>query len=844
MDFTSPSPPGSSSASSSGFDSTDLDLSSILHDDVLQDTSMLDWSQISSMWQDIPDLGTMDFEQSPISVDPSILNKPQTPAPVINTDAGFQYDFPFTFQQPQSPASSLSPSESLSDTASLSGRPSNSNSPLIKSDADLAAELAQRVLESAGIISALPLNGAPPPSTSGPSTSTSAPALPPATATFDPSEPGTQGAFQAAAAQSASAAASTMMMSSRPKTSHTTIERRYRTNLNARIQSLRMAVPALRVLEWSDGAKKSKGTKARLRPEGESEDLIDERGFVDGVRVARKCSKANVLGKAVEYISVLKKRENRLKREQDGLKALVGGLVGGPALLNAWETEWRVRFGGEEKDEVDGLEDEAGDSDDEDEEEERKRKKPKTTPAPPPPQTPVAPGTVPEKRKRGRPRKVPLPPTAVPDPVTTAPVPPPVIAQTSAPQYLLATFALFSFFNNPLTSPPSTTPHTHDGVVLGGKSHTTGSTYQSIIQAFHLLVSVLVFASILYPWISKYTSGLKPIFFRRVKPQIPAPRRTKTAMLSSALQTTNRGQIGEVEQLKDALACGGKGDTFEEKGLEQRAWVRLGEISVFSPDTTSLISRLWTIYNLRSHLPWFSASAGDLTTLAMLLSPIAPGRASSIWEAAKHTGLTQTRACAYERLVLSSVDVQEAAAIVTIADKHPRYTPIGVVSAHLILRRLRKHAVAMFVGSIVPRHLGVDTDKEEEARRVTVDSARSLGGDIARLGDTFEEVWNGGDPRLEDEEYEDEGVQAEIRALLVAVVLYRQIFPSAVLGKAGEESVSILLSPPPSPTLSEHKSGYRLREILGQDVFEEMELEEARDRVVDLLVAAERSRRL
>ena len=35
----------------------------------------------------------------------------------------------------------------------------------------------------------------------------------------------------------------------RPKTSHITIERRYRTNINARIQSLRMAVPALRVLE-------------------------------------------------------------------------------------------------------------------------------------------------------------------------------------------------------------------------------------------------------------------------------------------------------------------------------------------------------------------------------------------------------------------------------------------------------------------------------------------------------------------------------------------------------------------------------------------------------------------
>jgi Helix-loop-helix DNA-binding domain len=79
----------------------------------------------------------------------------------------------------------------------------------------------------------------------------------------------------------------------RPKTSHTTIERRYRTNLNARIQSLRQAVPALRVLE--DKGKPRKDSDGPV-------DVVDERGFVDGVKVARKCSKANVLGKAVEYI--------------------------------------------------------------------------------------------------------------------------------------------------------------------------------------------------------------------------------------------------------------------------------------------------------------------------------------------------------------------------------------------------------------------------------------------------------------------------------------------------------------------------------------------------------------
>ncbi|KAJ3508517.1 hypothetical protein NLJ89_g5707 [Agrocybe chaxingu] len=197
----------------------------------------------------------------------------------------------------------------------------------------------------------------------------------------------------------------------RPKTSHTTIERRYRTNLNARIQSLRMAVPALRVLE--DGVKDGVGSKKikknvrggvivksasgtgigiGIGADAEEVDIIDERGFVDGVKVARKCSKANVLGKAVEYIKVLKRREKRLKAEQAGLKTLVSGLVGGPALVREWERQWRERFGGEERDEVEGEmggegaddgDDEDSDDEDDDEETGKKRKRAKVAPKKP-----------------------------------------------------------------------------------------------------------------------------------------------------------------------------------------------------------------------------------------------------------------------------------------------------------------------------------------------------------------------------------------------------------------------------------------------------------------------------
>jgi len=40
-----------------------------------------------------------------------------------------------------------------------------------------------------------------------------------------------------------------------------------------------------------------------LDPNSKSDEYaVDERGYIDGVKVARKGSKANVLGKAAEYI--------------------------------------------------------------------------------------------------------------------------------------------------------------------------------------------------------------------------------------------------------------------------------------------------------------------------------------------------------------------------------------------------------------------------------------------------------------------------------------------------------------------------------------------------------------
>ncbi|KAJ4468828.1 hypothetical protein J3R30DRAFT_3554706 [Lentinula aciculospora] len=743
----------------------------------------------------------------------------------------------------------------------------------------------------------------------------------------------------------------------RPKTSHTTIERRYRTNLNARITSLKMAVPALRVLEDKEGCgvggggKKGKGRNSTLgknvvfgskvKKEGEDGedvvDVIDERGFVDGVKVARKCSKANVLGKAVEYIRVLKKREIRLKREQHGLKALVNGLVGGPALLSEWEREWRERFGGEEKDEVEGediddggsYDEGSGDDDDAEDEGTRKRKKAKITPTKkdtkekrppaPPPQPFVLPDgsvIVPEKRKRGRPRKV-IPPVVAA--VTEQPVPlhHPGTQESAVhqqhphhAQYLLATFALFSFFNNPLSSSHPPPNHSHTGAVLthelsSSANGYSGWTWHNIIQAFHLLVSIVVFSSILAPWfptLFKYVSShyvsLKKLSFHASLPRSP---RSRTVSLVEALSPSKRGIEREAAELRDALGSHhgviatiktvvGKDKEkvgFEQAGLEQRAWIRLGELSVLG-EKTSLLDRALTCLHMRSHLSWFTASAADLSTLALALWPLGHfvhRRARSIWDAARarkgfsgvREGGVGVQVRPHERLVLESTTLDDAVARLKspVARQSQdvdwnRYSPIAVLACMIVKERVKHHLELMFIRTVLPNEDCYELedvsaavisdsveDKQEEERRKTVEAARSLGGKMAELGDSLQRMWTMGIWELDNisplhndaDDDEELDLDAEIRVLLNALILYRQIFSSSILGSANS-GVSVLLSPPPSPIRQDMKLHYALRRVLGSSVFESENgngvsgaMEDARDRLVDKLVECERAGR-
>lgn len=122
---------------------------------MIQDSPVsTDWSQLSSIWQEFPDFQGMDFSNSPMVVDPSMLSKPSI-EPDLLSKPHFDYDFPFTFQLQSNSSLSSSDMSSFPRRLSVSSG-SGSVSSSSESLTDPAAELAQRVREFAGVMMALP----------------------------------------------------------------------------------------------------------------------------------------------------------------------------------------------------------------------------------------------------------------------------------------------------------------------------------------------------------------------------------------------------------------------------------------------------------------------------------------------------------------------------------------------------------------------------------------------------------------------------------------------------------------------------------------------------------------
>ncbi|CAG8701541.1 44837_t:CDS:2 [Gigaspora margarita] len=101
------------------------------------------------------------------------------------------------------------------------------------------------------------------------------------------------------------------------KVAHNVIERRYRNNINDRINDLKNVVPALCHLKSKD------------------DDVIEE---VDGIPAATKTNKATILKKAAEYIVHLKENNQKVKTENDVLRKIIESIPGGAELYDSYLT--------------------------------------------------------------------------------------------------------------------------------------------------------------------------------------------------------------------------------------------------------------------------------------------------------------------------------------------------------------------------------------------------------------------------------------------------------------------------------------------------------------------------
>ncbi|KAF0428700.1 sterol regulatory element binding protein, transcription factor sre1 [Gigaspora margarita] len=102
------------------------------------------------------------------------------------------------------------------------------------------------------------------------------------------------------------------------KVAHNAIERRYRNNINDRINELKNVVPALNHLKHKD-----------------TKDEEDD-NEVDGIQAATKLNKATILRKSTEYITYLKNNNKKIKNENEVLRKMIEALPGGIELFNAY----------------------------------------------------------------------------------------------------------------------------------------------------------------------------------------------------------------------------------------------------------------------------------------------------------------------------------------------------------------------------------------------------------------------------------------------------------------------------------------------------------------------------
>lgn len=294
---------------------------------------------------------------------------------------------------------------------------------------------------------------------------------------------------------------------------------------------------------------------------------------------------------------------------------------------------------------------------------------------------------------------------------------------------------------------------------------------------------------------------------------------------------------------------------------------------------------------MSKYLPYFTPSSVDLSTLALVVHPFWPSKSVNLWNLARKRANDKSvhgsQFCKpFERLVLEDLSVEVAVSRIANSSsldifgtrsiselvQHSGHGPLGLLARQIVRDQIRKHAEHAFLrtvlGDLQDDVIGkTEAQQDVEMRRI-VAAGRSLDSSMAKLTELYQVACNTtwthlsqtNEPINSLEDFgtsNDRSEDGDIRALLVATILYRRVFPSTLLHLSRTEgfdcegtavvspSVSIcltpMLSPPPSPKhLARRKNPSRtaLRVILDSEAFNRGDsLEDARDRVVDILTS-------
>lgn len=207
---------------------------------------------------------------------------------------------------------------------------------------------------------------------------------------------------------------------------------------------------------------------------------------------------------------------------------------------------------------------------------------------------------------------------------------------------------------------------------------------------------------------------------------------------------------------------------------------------------------------------------------------------------------------AHEKQVLHGVSLDEAASRFALMDPPAtRDTPLFILGKSLALSSLRACTAREFVRAVSADSV-IESVAEEKARVEAIESCISIGGHSKALALALKK----GEYRevIAAESSTQDGPEADIRSLMNALELFRRVFPSELAGQPVAVDRPCLLSPPPSPSRRRSEDlDFKLRFALGAPVFdcidetedssdsEELDqaLEDARDRVVDLLMGSQ-----